>query len=217
MNLTKQQKIVGAVLVLAVVAIGVDRFVIGHDDPADLVASEVTPRPAAARRPVARQAKPVAVAAATPAAEAGFGNLGALAGRLENLRLGSEAKGQAMNLEAVRDAFRPPPSMVTSRKVETVDELQDAAKRFVERHKLAAVVKRQSGRGVAIIEDRTATSGSITVAVGQKLNGFTLVTVQDRVAILRRGAQRVELRLQEDPNAGTITHSEKMVATDPLR
>ena len=214
MQLTKQQKIAGGVLLLAVLAFVTDRWVIGHDEDAALVAPEGASRQVAStRRPVMRPAKP-ATAVATAPAESGLGNLGALSARLETLRAASAAKGQPIDLEAVRDAFRPPPSLVTSRKVESVDELQEAARRFVDRHKLAAVVKRNAGGGVAIIEDRTATSGSITMRVGQKLEGFTLVAVQDRVAILRRGAQRVELRLRDDANQGTITPSDKMAVTD---
>jgi len=222
MQLTKQQKIVGALLVLAIAAFAVDRWVIGEDDNGAL-ASAGPSRAAAAtahRAPAPRAPRPAAVAAAPaqPASETAFGNVAGLALRLENLRMRSESAGQPLNLNAVRDAFRPPPTLVNVRKVETVDELQDAAHRFVDRHKLAAVVRRQSGTGVAIIEDRSGvTSQSLTVAVGQTLDGFTLVAVKDRLAILRRGTQRVELRLQEDTNLPTITPSEKYAGTDATR
>lgn len=207
MQLTKQQKIVAAVLALAVAAFITDRWVIGHE-----VGDAVTAADAAALRPAARPASP-AVAAA-PAAESAYGNVAGLAQRLENLRMTGAARGQPLNLEAVRDAFRPPAALVDSRKAESVDELADAARRFVDKHKLAAVIRRQSGRGVAIIEDKSSASGSLTVVVGQSLDGFTLVAVKDRVAILRRGPQRVELRLQDDANPGTITPSDKIAAFD---
>ena len=71
---------------------------------------------------------------------------------------------------------------------------------------------------MAIIEDRSGVTGqSLTVAVGQTVDGFTLVAVKDRLAILRRGTQRVELRLQEEPNQPTITPSEKMAGVDSIR
>jgi hypothetical protein len=221
MQLTKQQKIVGALLVLAVVAFLVDRWVIGEgDDGALPAAGSARAAAASARRTTTpRSARPAAVAAAPaqPASDTAFGNAG-LALRLENLRMRSESAGQPLNLNAVRDAFRPPPTLVNVRKVETVDELQEAARRFVDRHKLAAVVRRQSGTGVAIIEDRSGVTGqSLTVAVGQSLDGFTLVAVKDRLAILRRGTQRVELRLQDDTNLPTITPSEKYAGTDVTR
>jgi hypothetical protein len=63
--------------------------------------------------------------------------------------------------------------------------------------------------------DKTALS------VGQSLDGFRLVAVKDCSAILRRGNQRVELRLADDslgtnamttPGAAT---SEKVAGTDP--
>jgi hypothetical protein len=223
MQLTKQQKIVGALLVLAIGAFIVDRWVIGDDADGGALPARGQNRAAAAsaRLPVARAARPAAVAAAAPVPqtpETVFGNVAGLAARLENLRMRSDSGGQPLNLDAVRDAFRPPPTLVSARKVETVDELQEAARRFVDRHKLAAVVRRQSGAGVAIIEDRSGVTGqSLTVAVGQSLDGFTLVAVKDRLAILRRGAQRVELRLQEDANPGTIIPSEKMAGVNTIR
>lgn len=213
MQLSKQQKIVGAVLVLAVAAFVTDRWIIGHEaDDAVVEASAAASRQSAgpARRVAARPAMPQAAAAA----ETAYGDAASLATRLENLRMGAAAEGRPMNLDAVGDAFRPPTGLVGSRKTETTDELADAAKRFVEKHKLAAVIKRQSGRAVAIIEDKTASSGSLAVAVGQSLDGFTLVAVRDRVAVLRRGAQRVELKLQEHAIAGTITPTDKVAGVD---
>jgi len=217
--LTKQQKIVGVVLVLAIGGFFVDRWVIGSDDDAALpAAGQARAAAASARRAAGRPPRPAAVAAAPQAPEAALVNVAGLAARLENLRMRSESAGPPMNLDAVRDAFRPPAPFVSARKVETVDELQDAVRRFGDRHKLAAVVRRQSGSGVAIIEDRSGVTGqSVTVAVGQSIDGFTLVAVKDRLAILRRGTQRVELRLQEDANQPTITPSEKIVGVDPSR
>jgi hypothetical protein len=223
MQLTKQQKIVGALLVLAIGAFLVDRFVIGDDadDGALTSAGQARAAGASARRPAAPRAPGLAAVAAAPvpqAPDAAFGNAAGLAARLEYLRMRSDAAGQPMNLSAVRDAFRPPAALVSARKVETVDELQDSARRFADRHKLAAIVRRQSGAGVAIIEDRSGVSGqSLTVAVGQSLDGFTLVAVKDRLAILRRGTQRVELRLQDDANQPTITPSEKIAGIDSNR
>ena len=218
MQLTKQQKIVGALLAVAVAALVTDRLVIGHEPAEETVASAEAPaaaRPQAApaRRAAVRQA-PQGVAAASPAAEANPGGVAAFAARLENVRMTYAAGGAPMDLEAVRDAFRPPAALVGSRKAETTNELADAAKRFADKHKLAAVIKRQSGKAVAIIEDKSGGTGSLSVAVGQSLDGFTLVAVKDRVAILRRGSQRVELRLQEDANAATITPSEKVAGVE---
>ena len=213
MQLTKKQKIAGTLLALALAAFATDRWVIGQggDDAAVVASGAAAARPGPARRPVTRQSTPAAAAAVAD------GNVASLATRLENLRMSSAAKGQPLNLDSVRDAFRPPAGLVGSRRVETTDEQADAAGRFVERHKLAAVIKRQSGRGIAIIEDRTAAGGSLTLAVGQSLQGFTLVAVQDRVAIFRRGARRVDLRLQEDALPGAITTSEKVAGVDAAR
>jgi hypothetical protein len=197
MQLTKQQKIVGAVLMLAVAAFVVDRWVIGHDDdPA--VASAPTPRAAGQRRPVARQPKPVAAAP-----EASLGNLAGLAARL-----GSIARNESLNVDAARDAFRPPASWVGAGRVASPDEMVVAAREFQNR-RLTAVIMRTSGRGVAIIDQRM-------VGVGQSLDGFVLVAVKERSAVFRRGTQRVELRLTDDlPGAGTT--SEKTAGVDTSR
>lgn len=222
MQLTKQQKIVGAVLALAALALVTDRWVIGSDDSAALVAPETATaqQAGAKRRSMAQPARP-AVAAAPGEAEAG--SVAALAARLEGARTTIAAKDPRFDLEKIHDAFQPTASLAGARqKVEAPAEQQDAAKAFTDKHKLAAVVKRQSGRGVAIFQDKFTLPGQTkpaqaTLAVGQSLDGFVLVAVKDRSAILRRGAQRIEMRLSEDTAQATITASptsEKVAAID---
>jgi hypothetical protein len=191
MQLTKQQKIVGAVLALAIGAFLVDRFVIGHESDA---APAVSARQPAARR-LSQQTKPLAAQAAAAAPLPG--NVATLAARLQDT-----ARAQKLNLETVRDAFRPPAAWVGTSRPATVDDLQAAAAEFQKR-KLTAIM-RQSGGGVAIINEKA-------VSVGQSLDGFRLVAVKDRSAVLRRGNHKVELRLVED---GT---SEKVAGLDPVR
>lgn len=196
MQLTKQQKVVGAVLVLAVVAFAVDRWVIGNDE--DLaVASSAAPRQPAARRPVARQTKAVAAAP-----EASLGNLEGLAARL-----GSIARRDSLNADTIRDAFRPPASWVGASRTASPDEMAVAAREFQNR-RLTAVIMKSSGRGVAIVDRKM-------VGVGQSLDGFVLVAVKERSAVFRRGTQRVELRLTADEAAGAT--SEKVAGVDTSR
>ena len=73
-------------------------------------------------------------------------------------------------------------------------------------------VMKQTGGGVAIID-------KYTVPVGHTYDGFRLVAVKDRSAILRRGNLKVELKLAIDdglagggPGAGAT--SEKIAGTD---
>ena len=90
-----------------------------------------------------------------------------------------------------------------------VEDRPDAAREFLQRHRLTAVM-RQTGGGVAIIDQKT-------VAVGQSLDGFRLVAVKERSAVLRRGQHRVELRLPEDVLQGGAAPSEKVVGLDAAR
>ena len=206
MQWTKQQKIVGAVLALAVAAFVVDRWVIGHeDDGPQATASANAPRHASGptRRPVARPARPAAaVAAAAP--EASLGNVAALAERLK-----CAAAKQKLALDRpVHDAFRPPQAWVGGTPVVTEDQMVVAAREFQAR-KLTAVIMRPSGRGLAIVNEKT-------LAIGQSLDGFTLVAVREHSAVFRRGTQRVELRLDEAQQGGFQT-SEKTAGIDPSR
>jgi hypothetical protein len=117
------------------------------------------------------------------------------------------ARAQSLDPGRVSDAFRPSVKWVGApRQVTTTAELRDAAREFQMRHRLTAVMKQTAG-GLAII-DKT------TVVVGQTYDGFRLVAVKDRSAVLRRGNQRVELRLPEEGLPGGT--SEKVAGGDPL-
>ena len=205
MQLTKQQKIYAAVLGLAVAAFGFDRFVLGPGDATEEAAPAPRRTPA---RPVAKGAAPAPVSAqAAKAASAAATST--LAARLEAV-----AASRKLRLDKVGDAFRPSPAWVgTPRTGPATTELVDAVAEF-QKKKLMAVMKQGSG-GIAII-DKTALS------VGQSMDGFRLVAVKDRSAVLRRGTQRVELRLREDetppgngPAATPLPTSEKLADTDP--
>ena len=198
MQLTKQQKIVGAVLVLAVAAFAVDRWVIGHEGDTVAASSRASSATGAGRRPAARPVRAAAVAAAP---EASLGNLAGLATRLSYI-----ARSEDLDPDSARDAFRPPAAWVGTTRVATPDEVALAAREFQNR-RLTAVM-RKTGRDVAIVDQRT-------VAVGQSLDGFLLVAVRDRSAVFRRGSQRVELRLPEEPGGTGQSTSEKMAGTDP--
>ena len=201
MQLTKHQKMVGAVLGLAVAAFAVDRWVIGHA-PADDAALATSPAPAARR--TAPRPQRNRVPAAEQLADASQSAVSTLAARLDEV-----ARAQKLNLEVVNDAFRPPAAWVGTQRTAIVEDRPDAAREFLQRHRLTAVM-RQTGGGVAIIDQKT-------VAVGQSLDGFRLVAVKERSAVLRRGQHRVEMRLPEDVLQGGAAQSEKVVGFDASR
>jgi hypothetical protein len=202
MTLTKQQKIYAAVLGLAVAAFAFDRFVLGPgDSPDDVSATSRT----APRRPARAAARPAAAAAATAsaptatpgavilppgAAQGPAPSVSTLALRLHQIANPPEP-AKPFNLENVGDAFRPSEILAgtTKQAPVTVVEQRDAAKEFREKYKdkLMAVVKK-GAVGAAIIDNKM-------VPIGQQFDGFRLVAVKDRSAVLWRGNQRVELRI----------------------
>jgi hypothetical protein len=220
MQLTKQQKIYAAVLGLAVAAFGFDRFVLGpgEDSVEEVAAAPSSGRPAPRRTP-ARPAAARGMAAQSAAAPAASASASAsaststLAARLEAV-----AAARKLKLDSVGDAFKPSTAWVgTPKQVAPTGELVDAVAEF-QKKKLTAVIKQGAG-GFAVID-------KIYLPVGQSMDGFRLVAVKDRSAILRRGNQRVELRLDESgtgtsgsgsasiSGAGSGTTSEKVAATD---
>src|SRR5687768_15814451 len=194
MQLTRQQKIYAAVLLLAGVAFGADRWVIGHG-PEE--ASAAPPRNGTSTAKSAPQAvaggvtgeprgsTPVASAAgATPFT--GASTAGSKPGPSRSLavRLQEVVKVEGLDLSAVPDAFRP------SRRWDPPDALLpvapvapapppkfDLASQFRSRHKLNAVMKGHAGvGGVAIVDRRMR-------AVGQQVDGLTLVEVREQSAV----------------------------------
>jgi hypothetical protein len=136
--------------------------------------------------------------------EASLGDVAALAERLK-----CEAAARNINLDApVRDAFRPPAAWVGVAPVVTEDQVAVAAREFQGR-KLTAIIMRPSGRGLAIVAEKT-------VAVGQSLDGFTLIAVNERSAMFRRGSHLIELKLPDDAGPGTSA-SEKIAGADASR
>jgi hypothetical protein len=137
---------------------------------------------------------------AAAATETSLGDVAALA---ERLRCAAEAR--KIDLDSVHDAFRPPQSWVTAGA--TDEQLAAAA---LQARKLTAVARRPSGRGVAIVQDKTVT-------VGQTLDGFTLIAVSEQSAMFRRGSLLVELKLADDAQAGGSGAPDKITGADPSR
>ena len=110
------------------------------------------------------------------------------------------AEAQKLSLDSVGDAFRPSAVWLgAARQTAATTELVDAVKEFQQKnHKLTMVIKQSRG-GIAVID-------GVTLSVGQSFDGFRLVAVRDASAVLRRGSQKLELRLlKDDGQAGGAT------------
>ena len=208
MQLTKQQKVYGAVLSLALACFCVDRWVIVAGN--DVAAPAARKAPTPARRLPARQSPSSAAANDGLAVKASAPSVAQLAGRLQDA---ARAQGRPLDLENVKDAFRPSAVFVPVRSAVVVVQPQaptrDEVAEFIAAHKLQAVMKRTNG-GVAIV-------GTKTIRVGQTFEGFRLVAVKDRSAVFRRGRLKAELKLPEEAVAGEIIPtgtSEKVAGTE---
>jgi hypothetical protein len=207
MQLTKQQKIYAAVLLLAGVAFAVDRWVIGHGPEEAAAALPRKSRPLVAQSmprgatQVPGAAGPVA---AGPPPVAGAGTDGAARGpRSLAVRLQEVVKGERLNLSAVPDAFSPsrrwdPPDMLIPPPTvaPAPPPRSDLASQFKGRYKLNAVMKGRAGlAGVAIINGRM-------FVVGHRLDGWKLVAINEHSAKFEGpttesgGALTVELAIE---------------------
>ncbi len=191
---TKSQKIAAAVLGLAVVAFGVDRFVLGTGKPAT---AEPTEQVVVSRSPaLAGQAgKPPVSSAATTTATTLASRLAAFAERRKFEHAG------------MSDAFCPSDAWVASSvpapAVEAKVEADIApvalqapkvspSELFLKRHTLTAVMKKHDG-GMAIIDGKL-------YAQGQTVDGFKLSSVGLNEATFVGKNAKVTLKLAAPPS-----------------
>ena len=196
---TKSQKISGAVLGLAVVAFGVDRWVLSAPAgaaEAEVAATElVVSRPATAVARKANSAEP-ATPAATPAPAITLAN-----------RLTALGVARRFDFEPVGDAFRVAPEWLPPVPGETAAAsgkapAASAAKRvkpkvnhaavFAGKHRLTAVMSNDGG-GKVIVDGRF-------YVPGQQVDGFKLTEVGDGYATFAGRGTKVTLRVR--PAAG---------------
>ena len=179
MKLTKAQKVYVFVLVLAVVAFMVDRVLLS---PPEATAEAR----AAARLAVAPSAAGLAAAEAqVPQAEGSVSRQVEIARRLEAL-----AGDRRLDPADVRDAFGPSREWLDAGLAASgPGSGKSVSERFREAHTLTAVMA-SGANGYAIVDGRT-------LFIGQALDGFTLISVGSRSAVLQSGSARVELTLPE--------------------
>ena len=188
MQLTQQQKIYAAVLLLAGAAFAVDRWVIGHGPEGASAAAPKARTSGAQPAPAAPTgggvtAYPRGTMSVTPGA--GPTTLvGGSTSRSLAVRFQEVVKVEGLDLSSVPDAFRPsrrwdpPDALLPAAPVATAPPPKfDLVSQFRSRHKLNAVMKGRAGfGGVAIVDRRMR-------AVGQQVDGLTLVEVKEQSAV----------------------------------
>ncbi len=174
MTLTKSQRVYVAIMVVAVVTLLIDRTLL-QPEPAQAATLQYAVPPSA-RDPVDLEA---------PRSEGPAPRQVAIARKLEQI-----AEQRSLDPIGVIDAFRPSPMWIQFAEAPVgPEQAESLVERFMKAHTLAAVM----GSGVeggAIVDGRT-------LFIGQVLDGFTLVSLGQRSAILESGDARVVLALPD--------------------
>ena len=175
MKLNGRQKLCVGVLGVAAAALVVDRVFLAPDTAGPAPASAAD-RPDAA--PAAGQVQPL------------IDDGTAAPGVSVAQQLQTAWQQCQVDLASLRDAFSPPRQWVAQAAPDRpVEPARIAAERFVKQHRLKSVMAAGRG-GSAIVDDKL-------LAVGQKLDGFTLVTVAAEAVVLEGDGVRVTLRLKD--------------------
>ncbi len=182
MKPTKKHMLFAAAAVLAAMALVIDRAVIGYDltEPSEVSAGQATDASSASRQATHGVPGPTK----NPVTEhlKGFSN---------QAWSGSE--------DEVRDAFRAPAGWFDQGRPADVEEpevfLPDPGAEFVHKHRLEAVMMTGSG-GYAILD------GEKVIRTGQKIDGFTLVSLIKHEAVFRSGDSQVVLAIESGDLSG---------------
>lgn len=208
MKLTRERKVLLAVLALGALALLVDRLFLasGHTGPQHAAAEvevEAEPRAATARAEATQSAP--SSSGPDDADQIMQATMALLRerddGPLLNERLSETAKSHGVSPLNPRNAFEPPKAWIASGETNAEPDdpapssLQQAptpaeqAQRFREQHRLRATMT-ERGTGVAII-------GLRALRLGDELDGFTLERIGERSAVFSSETVRVELKVAE--------------------
>jgi len=178
MTLTKSQKVYVAILVIGVVALVIDRTLLQPEQAAAGAASVLQ----YAISPSTR----VSDDPGSPRSEGPAPRQVAIARRLEQI-----AEQRGLDPTGVVDAFRPSPMWraLGETPAGPAAQVESLADRFRKAHMLTAVMG-SGDQGWAIVDGRT-------LFIGRVLDGFTLVSVGSRSAVLESGDARVVLTLSD--------------------
>ncbi|MBT8484520.1 MAG: hypothetical protein HKO59_00475 [Phycisphaerales bacterium] len=172
MQLSRRQKSFGTIAGLCVVALLVDRLFLAPSGAT--AAGDSTPDTATTTPP-----SPLPAVTAPPARNSKH----VIAEKLDRL-----AETEQLDPDNVRDAFLIPEGWIPETpEFITPVEQGSAAAEFLAAHRLNAVMANSRG-GYAIIDGKR-------LRAGEQLDGFTLVDVRARSAILERDGIRIELSL----------------------
>lgn len=180
MAISSKHKIYGGVLGVGLIALVTDKAFLA---PADAAAKD----PVVAEYAVAPQASVLASARSeldllAPEATAKASN-----NIIEQLNRIADAK--ELDLDNIQDAFEPSKAWQTTSDnvVQTTTTGDGPSSRFLRNHRLLAVMGNGNSPSV-IINDKC-------LFIGQEIDGFTLFSVGDRVAVLKFDGLRVQLEL----------------------
>lgn len=175
MNLNKKQKIYGGLLILAVGVVFVDRVIIGSDTALPKQASATPTRPTTHDT----SSSPILSASFVPVRDQLIGS-----------RLAKTAQQHEVTFTNLRDGFAPSASWIgTPSPVATTATF--TAEDFRRKYPLVAVMT-MDGKSFAVV-------GSRRVGVGQTVEGFKLIAVQQRTAVFERNGTRVNMTLNTKP------------------
>ncbi len=172
----RKRKLYATLLGLGVIAVASDRLFVLPDE----ASAERPPQGAVTPPPAGAVVEP---AAAPVSAAPKIAPRVTIANRLDQI-----AERAGLDPDNVRNAFRPPAGWLETDTGPARPE-KSPAERFREVHRLNAVMA--GGReGYVIIDGRT-------LYIGQELDGFALVSVRERSAVLVSDRERIELKLPE--------------------
>ncbi len=180
MSITTKHKVYGCVLVTGLSAFADDKKFFAPSDAAaqDSSVSEYAMTSSTSVLDAAR--RDLAAMADVPAEGSNIAD-----------RLSAVAEARSLDLTDVRDAFKPSPSWFgDDGTVQQQDVGGAATARFVQSHRLMAVMV-GGPNGSAIVNDKC-------LFIGQEIDGFRLISVGARNAVLASNGVRVELQLSQD-------------------
>jgi hypothetical protein len=104
-------------------------------------------------------------------------------------RLAGAADSRNLDFDNTRDAFSPPAAWIASNGTPNAKQADVNAEDFIKRHRLVSVLK--TGKSAAAQID-----GRL-IRIGEEIDGFRLVSVNQQCAVLEANGSRAELRFIE--------------------
>ena len=182
MAISSKHKIYGGVLGVGLIALVADKAFLA---PADAAASD----PVVAEYAATEQASVLASARSDLGLIAPVANIETDASMFMG-QLNLIADAQNLDLDNIHDAFEPSKAWQTTsdeKVVQTTAIGDGPSSRFLRKHRLLAVMV--NGDSASVIINKKC------LFIGQEIDGFTLVSVVDRIAMLDSNGLRVQLEL----------------------